>query len=144
MRTNWTHFSLDDDFEYHFFDVSIAAFYVSDLRIQPCSPGLQVFQFLSVAWLAGPGGITPDKKKQSDQYPQNSWRDQHAGASLTSREVFLLDFVLYIVVAPLAWLAMTHWLQGFADQMFIASRDFNKVFGSILLFVKIRIQQSVD
>jgi ABC-type antimicrobial peptide transport system permease subunit len=105
----------DDAFEYKFFDETIAAFYKKEQdisRLLKWSAGLCIF--ISCLGLLGLVIYTTNTRTKEIGVRKVLGASVTQIVSLLSKDLVSLVLMAFIIASPLAWLAMTKWLQEFA------------------------------
>jgi len=117
----WKEVYPDDDFEYHFFDESIAKFYESEQhtsRLLTWATGISIF--ISCLGLLGLAIYT------TNQRTKEIGVRKVLGASVTqiftmlSAELVWLILLAFVIVTPVVWWAMNKWMQSFTDRTTIS------------------------
>ena len=117
MEKAWKEVYPNDDFDYRFFDDSIARLYVSEQNTAALlnwATGLSVL--ISCLGLLGLAIYT------SNQRTKEIGVRKVLGASVTqivvllSTEMIWLIILAFVIVSPIAWWAMNNWMQSFADR----------------------------
>jgi putative ABC transport system permease protein len=121
MKNAWNEVYPGDDFDYHFFDESIAKLYVNEqntVSLLNWATGLSVL--ISCLGLLGLAIYT------SNQRTKEIGVRKVLGASVTqivvllSTELIWLILLAFLIVSPIAWWAMNNWMQSFADRTAIS------------------------
>ncbi|MFT3677047.1 MAG: ABC transporter permease [Chitinophagaceae bacterium] len=105
----------DEDFEYNFFDEQIANFYKTEqdiARLLKWATALCIF--ISCLGLLGLVIYVTNARTKEIGVRKVLGASVLQLVRLISRDFLLLVLVAFIVVTPLAWWAMTNWLQDFA------------------------------
>lgn len=116
METNWKQIYPDDDFEYHFFDESIAKFYVNEQHTSTLltwATGLSIF--ISCLGLLGLAIYNTSQRTKEIGVRKVLGATVAQIVTLLSTELVWLIALAFILVTPLAWYAMNKWMQNFAD-----------------------------
>jgi len=111
----------DDDFEYHFFDETIAKFYESEQHISTLltwATGLSIF--ISCLGLLGLAIYTTNQRTKEIGVRKVLGASVAQVVTLLSSELIMLILLAFIIVTPIAWYAMNQWMQGFADRTTIS------------------------
>jgi ABC-type antimicrobial peptide transport system permease subunit len=121
MRAAWKKVYPDDDFDYQFFDESIAKFYAEEQHISTlltCATGFSIL--ISCLGLLGLAIYTTDQRRKEIGVRKVFGASVIQIVSLLSTELVVLILLAFVVVAPLAWWFMNQWLQTFADRTSIS------------------------
>ena len=105
----------DPDFNYKFFDETIAAFYKKEQdvsRLLKWSAGLCIF--ISCLGLLGLVIYTTNSRTKEIGVRKVLGASVVQIVSLLSKDLLSLVMIAFIISTPLAWLAMNNWLQDFA------------------------------
>ena len=105
----------ENDFEYNFFDQTIAAFYKKEQdvsRLLKWSAGLCIF--ISCLGLLGLVIYTTNTRTKEIGVRKVLGASVVQIVSLLSKDLLSLVMIAFIIATPLAWLAMSNWLQDFA------------------------------
>jgi predicted permease len=105
----------DAEFEYKFFDETIAAFYKKEQdikRLLNWSAGLCIF--ISCLGLLGLVIYTTNTRTKEIGVRKVLGASVVQIVSLLSKDLVSLVLVAFVIAAPLAWVAMNNWLQDFA------------------------------
>ena len=105
----------EDDFKYYFFDETIAAFYKKEQdvsRLLKWSAGLCIF--ISCLGLLGLVIYTTNTRTKEIGVRKVLGASVVQIVSLLSKDLLSLVLIAFIIATPLAWLAMSNWLQDFA------------------------------
>ena len=105
----------DPDFNYKFFDETIAAFYKKEQdvsRLLKWSAGLCIF--ISCLGLLGLVMYTTNTRTKEIGVRKVLGASVVQIVSLLSKDLLSLVLIAFIIATPLAWLAMNNWLQDFA------------------------------
>lgn len=104
----------EDDFEYGFFDETIAAFYKTEQdisRLLNWAAGLCIF--ISCLGLLGLVIYTTNTRTKEIGVRKVLGASVTQIVSLLSKDLVSLVLIAFVIAAPLAWLAMNKWLQDF-------------------------------
>jgi len=104
-----------DEFEFNFFDETIASFYKKEQdikRLLNWSAGLCIF--ISCLGLLGLVIYTTNTRVKEIGVRKVLGASVTQIVSLLSRDLVSLVLIAFIIASPLAWLAMNNWLQDFA------------------------------
>jgi len=107
----------DDDFEYNFFDASIAKFYEEEKHTSTLlswATGLSIF--ISCLGLLGLAIYTTNQRTKEIGVRKVLGATVSQIVTLLSTELVLLIVLAFAIVTPLAWYAMNKWMEGFADR----------------------------
>jgi len=105
----------ENDFKYEFFDETIAAFYKKEQdvsRLLKWSAGLCIF--ISCLGLLGLVIYTTNTRTKEIGVRKVLGASVVQIVSLLSKDLLSLVLIAFIIATPLAWLAMSKWLQDFA------------------------------
>ncbi|MDB5130291.1 MAG: yknZ 6 [Mucilaginibacter sp.] len=114
---SWKEIYPDDDFEYHFFDETIAKFYETEQHTSTLltwATGLSIF--ISCLGLLGLAIYTTNQRTKEIGVRKVLGATVAQIVKLLSTELVLLIILAFLIVTPLAWWAMNKWMQGFADR----------------------------
>jgi len=117
MQQAWKQVYVNDDFECHFLDDNIAHFYDSEQRTATLlrwATGLSVL--ISCLGLLGLAIYTANQRTKEIGVRKVLGASVAQIVTLLSTEMVLLILLAFVIVCPLAWYAMTKWMQGFADK----------------------------
>jgi putative ABC transport system permease protein len=117
----WTELYPDDDFEYHFFDETIAKFYETEQHTSTLltwATGLSIF--ISCLGLLGLAIYTTNQRTKEIGVRKVLGATVAQIVTLLSTELVLLIILAFAIVTPVAWWAMNKWMQGFADRTSIS------------------------
>jgi ABC-type antimicrobial peptide transport system permease subunit len=121
MGKTWKEIYPDDDFDYHFFDESIAKFYESEQHTSTLltwATGLSIF--ISCLGLLGLAIYTTNQRTKEIGVRKVLGATVAQIVTLLSTELILLIILAFIIVTPVAWWAMNKWMQVFADRTTIS------------------------
>ncbi|MBS1525089.1 MAG: ABC transporter permease [Bacteroidetes bacterium] len=116
MEKEWKQLFPDDDFEYHFFDESIANMYTKEQQISKLltwAMGLSIF--ISCLGLLGLAMFTTGARTKEIGVRKVLGATVTQIVALLSRELVLLVLLAFVIVTPVAVWAMNKWMQNFAD-----------------------------
>ncbi|MBS1529021.1 MAG: ABC transporter permease [Bacteroidetes bacterium] len=116
MEKEWKELFPDDDFEFHFFDDSIAKMYTKEQQISKLltwAMGLSIF--ISCLGLLGLAMFTTGARTKEIGVRKVLGATVAQIVALLSRELILLVLLAFVVVTPIAVWAMNKWIQNFAD-----------------------------
>ncbi len=105
----------EDDFDYKFFDQSIAKYYDAEQHISSLlmwATGLAVF--ISCLGLLGLVIYTTAQRTKEIGVRKVLGATVAQIVTMISKDFVLLIIIAFVIAAPLAWLGMNKWLQGFA------------------------------
>ncbi|MEO6347784.1 MAG: FtsX-like permease family protein, partial [Aquaticitalea sp.] len=105
----------DEDFDYTFFDESIAKFYESEQHTSSLlkwAAGLAIF--ISCLGLLGLVIYTTNQRRKEIGVRKVLGASVVQIVSLISQDFMKLVLLAFIVAAPIAWVGMDKWLQSFA------------------------------
>jgi putative ABC transport system permease protein len=108
-------FPEDEEFKYKFFDEAIAAFYKNEQdtsRLLKWSAGLCIF--ISCLGLLGLVIYTTNTRRKEVGVRKVLGASVAQIVSLLSKDFIMLVLIAFVIAAPLAWWAMSTWLQDFA------------------------------
>jgi putative ABC transport system permease protein len=121
MGVYWKEVYPDDDFDYRFFDDSIAKFYVEEQHTSTLltwATGLSVF--ISCLGLLGLAIYTTGQRTKEIGVRKVLGASVSQIVTLLSTEIMLLIGLAFVIVTPIAWWAMNKWMQGFTDRTSIS------------------------
>jgi len=121
MEKSWKEIYPDDDFDYHFFDESIAKFYEEEQHTSTLltwATGLSIF--ISCLGLLGLAIYTTTQRTKEIGVRKVLGATVTQIVKLLSTELILLILLAFILVTPVAWWAMNTWMQTFADRTTIS------------------------
>ena len=104
----------EDDFEYEFFDETIAAFYKTEQDVSSLlkwASGLCIF--ISCLGLLGLVIYTTNTRTKEIGVRKVLGASITQIVSLLSKDLVSLVLIAFVIASPLAWLAMNTWLQDF-------------------------------
>jgi len=113
----WKEIYPDDDFDYQFYDESIAKYYESDehtSRLLGWATGLAIL--ISCLGLMGLVIYTANLRVKEIGIRKVLGASARQIVVLLSTELVMLVVIAFVIVTPLAWLAMHKWIQNFADR----------------------------
>jgi putative ABC transport system permease protein len=105
----------EDDFDYKFFDQSIAKYYDAEKHISSLlmwATGLAVF--ISCLGLLGLVIYTTTQRTKEIGVRKVLGASVSQIVTMISKDFVLLITIAFVIAAPLAWLGMNKWLQSFA------------------------------
>ncbi len=121
IQKTWKEIYPDDDFEYHFFDETIAKFYESEQHtttLLTWATGLSIF--ISCLGLLGLAIYTTNQRTKEIGVRKVLGASVAQVVTLLSSELIMLILLAFIIVTPIAWYALNQWMQGFADRTTIS------------------------
>lgn len=124
----------DDDIDYHFFDETIARLYDQEQRTSALlswAMGLSVF--ISCMGLLGLAMYTTGLRRKEIGVRKVLGATVTQIVTLLSTELVMLVILAFIIVTPLAYLAINKWMQDFADKTTISWWVFALSGGGMLL-----------
>ncbi|MEP6611851.1 MAG: FtsX-like permease family protein [Mucilaginibacter sp.] len=107
----------EDDFDYHFYDESIAKFYDREQRTSKLlswATGLSIF--ISCLGLLGLAIYTTNQRTKEIGVRKVLGASVAQIVTLLSSELIWLILLAFILVTPIAWYAMNKWMEGYADK----------------------------
>lgn len=117
MQSSWKQVYPEDDFEYHFYDETIAKFYESEQHTSTLltwATGLSIF--ISCLGLLGLAIYTTNQRTKEIGVRKVLGASVSQIVTLLSSELIALILLAFIIVTPIAWWAMNKWMQSFADR----------------------------
>ncbi len=111
----------NDDFNYQFYDKSIEQFYTQEKQLSTLlawATGLSVL--ISCLGLLGLAIYTTNLRTKEIGIRKVLGASVAQIVNLLSTELVLLILLAFVIVTPLAWLAMHNWMEGFADKTTIS------------------------
>jgi putative ABC transport system permease protein len=121
MEKAWKEVYPEEDFEYHFFDADIAKFYDQEQHTSTLltwATGLSIF--ISCLGLLGLAMYTTNQRTKEIGVRKVLGATVTQIVTLLSTELILLIVLAFVIVTPLAWLAMNKWMENFADRTTIS------------------------
>ncbi|HEY8781774.1 MAG TPA: FtsX-like permease family protein [Mucilaginibacter sp.] len=121
MGKAWKAVYPDDDFDYQFYDESIAKFYESEQHTSTLltwATGLSIF--ISCLGLLGLAIYTTNQRTKEISVRKVLGATVAQIVTLLSTELILLILLAFIIVSPIAWWAMNKWMESFADRTAIS------------------------
>ena len=134
MKTAWKSVYPDDDFDYHFYDETIAKFYNTEQHTSTLltwATGLSIF--ISCLGLLGLAIYTTNLRTKEIGVRKVLGATVAQVVTLLSTELVLLILLAFLIVSPIAWWAMNKWMQSFADRTTISWWIFALSGGGMLL-----------
>jgi len=111
----------DDDFDYHFYDESIAKFYDKEQHVSKLlswATGLSIF--ISCLGLLGLAIYTTNQRTKEIGVRKVLGASVAQIVTLLSSELIWLILLAFILVTPVAWYSMNKWMEGYADKTAIS------------------------
>jgi putative ABC transport system permease protein len=121
MGKIWKQFYPDDDANYQFYDKSIAQFYNQEKQTSTLltwATGLSIL--ISCLGLLGLAIYTTGQRTKEIGVRKVLGASVTQIVKLLSTELVLLILLAFVIVTPLAWLAMNKWMQNYADKTTIS------------------------
>ena len=121
MGKVWKEDYPDDDFNYQFFDKSIEQYYGREEQtsvLLTWATGLSIL--ISCLGLLGLAIYTTDQRTKEVGIRKVLGASVSQIVTLLSRELVLLILLAFVIVTPLAWLAMNKWMESYADKTSIS------------------------
>ena len=115
MEQAWKQVYPNDDFEYQFYDESIAKYYEAEQQTSSLlmwATGLAVF--ISCLGLFGLVIYTTTQRTKEIGVRKVLGASIAQIVAMISKDFVLLVLVAFVVAAPLAWIGMNKWLENFA------------------------------
>ncbi len=134
MEKAWKQIYPDDDFEYQFFDESIAQLYANEQHtttLLSWATGLSIL--ISCLGLLGLAIYTTTQRTKEIGVRKVLGATVSQIVVLLSTEMAWLIILSFVIISPLAWLAMNKWMQDFADKTTISWWIFALSGGGMLL-----------
>jgi putative ABC transport system permease protein len=134
MREDWKQVYPDDDFDYQFYDASIAQFYDSERHTSTLltwATGLCIL--ISCLGLLGLAIYTTTQRTKEIGVRKVLGANVVQIVALLSTEMVMLILLAFAMVTPFAWWAMNKWLESFADKTTISWWIFAASGGGMLL-----------
>jgi len=116
IEKSWKELYPDDDFEYHFFDESIAKMYTKEQNVSKLltwAMGLSIF--ISCLGLLGLAMFTTGARTKEIGVRKVLGATVTQIVTLLSTELVMLVLLAFIIVTPLAFWGVNKWMQNFAD-----------------------------
>jgi ABC-type antimicrobial peptide transport system permease subunit len=117
MGKIWKEVYPDDDFNYAFYDQSIAKFYNSEQHISTLlswASGLSIL--ISCLGLLGLAIYTTNQRTKEIGVRKVLGASVMQIVRLLSTEMVMLIVLAFVIVTPIAWWSMNYWMQNFADR----------------------------
>jgi putative ABC transport system permease protein len=121
MEKAWKEVYQGEEFEYAFFDESIAKFYESEQqtsKLLAWATGLSVF--ISCLGLLGLAIYTTSQRTKEIGVRKVLGASVAQIVTLLSTELIWLILLAFVLVTPIAWWAMNQWMQNFNDRTTIS------------------------
>jgi putative ABC transport system permease protein len=121
MEKSWKAIYPDDDFQYSFYDESIAKFYQSEQhtsKLLTWATGLSIF--ISCLGLLGLAIFTTGRRTKEIGIRKVLGATVAQIVTLLSTELVALVAISFVVVTPVSWWVMNQWMQNFADKTTIS------------------------
>lgn len=121
MTKVWKEMYPDDDANYQFYDKSIAQFYNQEKQTSTLlswATGLSML--ISCLGLLGLAIYTTGQRTKEIGVRKVLGASVAQIVKLLSTELVLLILLAFVIVTPLAWLAMNKWMQNYADKTTIS------------------------
>lgn len=134
MEKAWKQVYPDDDFEYQFFDESIARLYTNEQKTSALlswATGLSIL--ISCLGLLGLAIYTTNQRTKEIGVRKVLGATVSQIVVLLSTEMAWLIVLAFVIISPVAWWAMNKWMQGFADRTAISWWIFALSGGGMLL-----------
>jgi ABC-type antimicrobial peptide transport system permease subunit len=113
----WKETYPDDDFNYHFFDSTIAKLYVNEQNTATLLRWATGFSILiSCLGLMGLAIYTTNQRTKEIGVRKVLGASVSQIVVLLSTEFIWLIILAFVIVSPIAWLVMNKWMQSFADR----------------------------
>jgi ABC-type antimicrobial peptide transport system permease subunit len=121
MQKAWKEIYPDDDFEYHFFDETIARLYATERHTSILLTYATVLSILiSCLGLLGLAIYTTNQRTKEIGIRKVLGASIFQIMLLLSTEMISLILLAFIIVTPIAFWAMIQWMRGFADHTAIS------------------------
>jgi ABC-type antimicrobial peptide transport system permease subunit len=134
MEKEWKMIYPEDDFEYQFFDESIAKLYASEqntVTLLRWATGLSIL--ISCLGLLGLAIYTTNQRTKEIGVRKVLGASVSQIVILLSTEMIWLIALAFLIISPIAWWAMNRWMQDFADRTSISWWIFALSAGGMLL-----------
>lgn len=134
MEKDWKQVYPDDDFEYNFFDESIAQLYANEQHTSTLlswATGLSIL--ISCLGLLGLAIYTTNQRTKEIGVRKVLGATVSQIVMLLSTEMAWLIVLAFVIISPVAWWAMSKWMQDFADRTAISWWIFALSGGGMLL-----------
>lgn len=134
MEASWKEIYPEDDFEYRFFDESIAKFYDQEQHTSTLLSWATVLSiFISCLGLLGLAIHNTNQRTKEIGVRKVLGATVSQIVTLLSTELVMLIALAFVLVTPLAWYAMNKWMESFADHTNISWWIFVLSGGGMLL-----------
>lgn len=121
IKSTWKKLYPDDDFDYSFYDESIAKFYDSEQHTSTLLTWATVLSIMiSCLGLLGLAMFTTNLRTKEIGVRKVLGATVAQIVTLLSTELVMLVVLAFAVVTPLSWWAMNRWMQNFADKTIIS------------------------
>jgi putative ABC transport system permease protein len=121
MQKSWKELFPDDDFQYFFFDQSIAKMYTADQHVSTLLTwATAITIFISCLGLFGLAIYTTNQRTKEIGVRKVLGATVSQIVMLLSREMVILILLAFVLASAGAWYAMNKWMQGFADRTTIS------------------------
>jgi ABC-type antimicrobial peptide transport system permease subunit len=121
MEKAWKEIYPDDDFEYHFFDETIARLYATEQHTSILLTYATILSIvISCLGLLGLAIYTTNQRSKEIGIRKVLGASVYQVVLLLSTEMISLILLAFIIVTPIASWAMIRWMQGFADHTAIS------------------------
>ena len=117
MQATWKQIYPDDDFDYHFYDETIAKFYEAEQhtsKLLSWATGLSIF--ISCLGLLGLAIYTTNQRTKEIGVRKVLGATVAQIVTLLSTELMWLVILAFAIVTPIAWWVMNKWMESFADR----------------------------
>jgi len=121
MGKAWKEIYPDDDFDYHFYDETIAQFYGTEQHISTLltwATGLSIF--ISCLGLLGLAIYTTNQRTKEIGVRKVLGATVAQVVKLLSTELVVLILLAFVIVCPIAWYVMNKWMENYADRTSIS------------------------
>jgi ABC-type antimicrobial peptide transport system permease subunit len=121
IEKSWKEIYPEDDFQYDFFDASIAKFYDAEQHTSTLltwATGLSIF--ISCLGLLGLAIYNTNQRTKEIGVRKVLGATVAQIVTLLSTELVMLIVLAFVLVTPLAWYAMNKWMETFADRTSIS------------------------
>ena len=121
MGKAWKEIYPDDDFDYQFYDETIAKFYENEQHTSTLlawATGLSIF--ISCLGLLGLAIYTTNQRTKEIGVRKVLGATVAQIVTLLSTELVMLIILAFVIVTPVAWWAMNKWMQSYADRTAIS------------------------
>ncbi|MDN5285288.1 MAG: ABC-type antimicrobial peptide transport system, permease component [Mucilaginibacter sp.] len=121
MGKAWKKAYPDDDFDYHFYDDTIARFYDTEQHTSTLLTWATGFSILiSCLGLLGLAIYTTNQRTKEIGIRKVFGASVAQIVTLLSTELISLILLAFIIVTPIAWYAVNKWMESFADHVAIS------------------------